>query len=260
MAPTTFRCARLACDHNTRYLHRSRWQKRPENYPDAKEETKETTHICRDCYNKLLELRHAAEEHPNKRLRSSSNSESSLPPVRPRTESLPEVNQLAAVLGAAGAQGPRRRMCESPESCVAIQDDGRKPMECDVDGPLALKAEALAMASSCEENEETDANIREMIRHFQEQNGVLKANKQQAAAFLRLNPDAGPKALKAVPEVLRDLFVLQRETKDIRQARAILKESNLPPLLDLLADAVISKEIHPDHALWDELKDTFKNM
>jgi hypothetical protein len=259
MAPTTFRCARLACDQNTRDLHGKRWQKRPENDPDAKEETKETTHICKDCYNKLLELRHAAEEHPNKRLRSS-DSVLSLPPVRPRTESLPEVNQLAAVLGAAGAQGPRRRMCESPESYVAIQDDGCKPMECDVDGPLDLKAEAQAMTSSCEENEETDANIREMIRRFQEQNGFLKANNQQAAAFLRLNPDAGPKALQAVPEVLRDFIVLQRETKAFRQARAILKESNLPPLLDLLADAVISKEIHPDHALWDELKDTFKNM
>jgi hypothetical protein len=151
-------------------------------------------------------------------------------------------------------------MCDPPESCVAIQDDGCKPMGCDVDGPLDLKAQAQAMTSSCEENEETDANIREMIRRFQEQNGFLKANNQQTAAFLRLNPDAGPKALKAVPEVLRDLFVLQRETKTIRQARAILKESNLPPLLDLLAEAVIAETIHPEHVLWDELKDTFKNM
>ncbi len=48
MAPTTFRCARLACDQTTKDLHGKRWIKRPENYPDAKEETEETTHICKE--------------------------------------------------------------------------------------------------------------------------------------------------------------------------------------------------------------------
>jgi hypothetical protein len=142
---------------------------------------------------------------------------------------------------ALGPQGPQRRMCDSPERFfeeVEPHNDG-----CVGDEPWVLETDGRETARSGEEDEDNDANVREMIQPFEEKRGFLKANGQHCATFVRLNPDAGSEALQAMPELLRELFLPQRDTKAVRQARGILKDSNLPPLLDLLGQAVIAETV-----------------
>ncbi len=56
---------------------------------------------------------------------------------------------------------------------IETQDDGCKPMDYVGDEPRIWKTERWETGSSGEENEEKDANVREMIRCFEEEHRLF---------------------------------------------------------------------------------------
>ena len=254
MVRTTFSCANATCDNRTRDLRRGRWQKRPDLYPDAKVETKFTTHICFTCYKDSLQARHEA----GSRRTTRTSPDAALQAVRPWTARASEVEQLAA--------------CDSLSS--SGEEEGEFEMELMVENeeetgiPMVISAEAEDADEQVdiegnEEAAETGAGLDtldEYIKRYEEQHGLLKPPRQQGAVFLRENSGAGPAALKCVRELLRKVWLLERKTKPFLDAALALEQSELPPLLSHFSAAILAGSVAADHAVWSELGDTFQNM
>ena len=278
MAPT-LHCAALTCDNRTRDSRK--WRKRPEVYADAKALTELTTHICFACYKDSLHARHEAES----RRTTRTSPDAALQPVRPRTASVPELEQLAdcAGLSSGGEEeaGEEEEEDEDEDEAGEEEEDEDEDEEeeeeeleieflpeceeemgipMDVTSAEAENADEQVHGVSHEEAAETGDTLYEYIRRYEEQNGLLKPRRQRGAAFLREHSGAGPAALKCVRELLRRVWLLERTTKPFLDAALVLEQSELPPLLSLLSAAIVARSVPADHAVWSELGDTFQNM
>ena len=254
MVRTTFSCANATCGENTRDLRKNNWQKRPAVFQNAKTETESTTHICRECYNTSLQLRHEAES----RRATRTSPDAAMQPVRHRSASAPEVVQLAACDGLSSS---------GDEEEEEVEEVSTTEIEM---GLAESEHSEVSFAANEEEEEEehmqeTEAGtggdtLDQYIRIYEEQHGLRKPHRQQGAVFLRENPVAARAALKCVRELLRRLYLLERKTKLYLAAEAALQQSKLPPLLSLFSVAIRDGAVPADHAVWSELADTFQNM
>ena len=265
MPQITFECASNDCRATTREVAKKSWRLRPSGGLLLKDETKETTHICYDCYRRDIETRKQAES--RRPTRSSAENSNSVREKR----SFSELDHLAESSGGeAAAQGRRRSGKESSElslkSLGPQNDQGLTPMalmdEDRTSSPAGGQLKLPLEVGTPEEanDEELPSSIEEHIRLFEAQHGLVKDKKEQGAAFIRRVPAAGPEALNLIRELLRKHYILERETKPVREASEALRTAQLPPLFDLLAAAIQSNAVPDDHAVWDELADTFRNM
>ena len=281
MAPT-FSCANATCDNRTRDLRKGRWQKRTAVFPNAKAETEFTTHLCRECYKESLQARHEAES----RRTTRTSPDAALQPVRPRTASVPELEQLAFCDGQSSGGEEEEEEVEGEEEEEEVEEVAEKeeeeekekekeellemefateseeemgiPME--VTSAEAENADEQVHGVSHEEAAETGDTLYEYIRRYEEQKGLRKPHRQRGAAFLREHYGAGPAALKCVRELLRRVWLLERTTKPFLDAALVLEQSGLPPLLSRFSEAIVARSVPADHAVWSELGDTFQNM
>jgi hypothetical protein len=230
-----------------------------------KDETKETSYICYDCYQRDLETRKQAES--RRSTRSSAEAPNRVREKRPRSE----LDHLAASSGGeAAAPGPRR--CGQESSELSLESLG--PQNNQSFTPMELLAEDLTSSpaggqvelplevdTSEEANDgELPSSIKEHIRLFEAQHGLVKDKREQGAAFLHRVPEAGPAALNLIRVLLRKHYILEKETEHVREASEALRTAQLPPLFELLAAAIRSNAVPFDHAVWDDLAGTFRNM
>lgn len=260
MAPT-FSCANATCDNRTRNLRKGRWQKIPDSYFNAKVETEATTHICISCYKESLQARHEAESRRSTR----TSPDAALQPVRPRAAPVPELEQLAQGSGQTNSADEDEQV-EADCHPSPLLEATPAPMElsaaevAEEDSDTRMVDDDEVSADSNAEAEAAAENLDQYIRRNEEERGLSKSPGQQGATFLRENPEAGPKALSSVRELLRELWFLKRKTQPFLHAAHALEESGRPPLFDLLAAAVNSGKVPAEHAAWHEIADGLQNM
>ena len=225
-------------------------------------ETESTTHICFGCYKKLLQARHDAKS----RRTTRTSPEVALEPVRRQRAPVSELELLAQGSGQTNSADEDEQVeadchpsplleatpapMELSAAEVAEEDSDTHMVDDDDEGSADSDAEAEAAAE----------NLDQYIRRNEEERGLSKSPGQQGATFLRENPEAGPKALSSVRELLRELWFLKRKTQAFQDAAHALKESGRPPLFDLLAAAVNSGKVPAEHAAWHEIADGLQNM
>jgi hypothetical protein len=236
MPQITFECASNDCNATTREVAKKSWRLRPSGGLLLKDETKETSYICYDCYQRDLEARKQAESRPA--TRSSAESSNPVREKRPRSE----LDHLAALSGGdTAAPGPRRLRKESSELSLENlgppKDQSLMPMEFMEEdltsSPAGGQVELPLEVGTSEEanDEELPSSMEENIRLFEAEYGLVKEKGEQGAAFLRRVPAAGPTALNLIRELLRKLYILEKETKHVREAGEALRKAERPPFL-----------------------------